>query len=195
MGNFITDTLGKMAGNVTQSVVSALIVTAITTYLIVVPGKNRDTKESSGTDSAKSSTTVAPVEKRGGTEETGGSAPKSTEPTTLGKPDADKSVDARGETRTIAVPAGDTKGTQGKAESPATEAAKKAFKELPPENPTEQNLERTITEGRAKGDSLAKTHPQDEKVKDVKKEEKKQTKDVKKRADEVFDELDQEVQK
>jgi hypothetical protein len=81
------------------------------------------------------------------------------------------------------------------ADTPERVAAAKAFKELPPENPTEKNLEPTITEGRAKGDSLLNAHPQDEKARQAKQEEKKDLKDVKKRADDVFDELDQEANK
>jgi len=106
-----------------------------------------------------------------------------------------KSMNAAGETKTVAVPATVTKAAPGKTESPVTNAASKAYKELPPEEPTEKKLESTITQGRAKGDSLLKAHPQDDKAKEVNKEEKKETKDVKKRADDVFDELDQEVKK
>jgi hypothetical protein len=194
MGNFITDTLGKLAGNVTQSVASALIVTAITTYLIVSPGKN-DKTQGSGADSAKTNPTVTPAVRSGAAREYGRSAQTSAETTSHLQPDASKSVNPGGGTKAVAVPATELKTNQERTVSPATEAATKAYKELPPENPTEEKLERTVTEGRAKGDSLLKAHPQDDKAKEANKEPKKETKDVKKRADEVFDELDQEVQK
>jgi hypothetical protein len=193
MGNFFTDTVGKIAGNVTQSVISALIVTAVTTYIIVSPGK-KEGESGSAKDSAKTTTTTAPMEKVEGVKEPAGSSRMSTEaspPMNSGT----SSTSAAGATKPVGVPATVIKTDQAGKMSPTTEAATKAYKELPPENAAEKGLESTISQGRAKGDSLAKAHPQDEKAQEVKKEEKKETKDVKKRADEVFDELDQEVKK
>jgi hypothetical protein len=196
MGNFITDTLGKMAGNVTQSVVSALIVTAITTYLLVDFGKKGSNP--SATDSAKTATAVAP-ERRS---DTGAGARSSTQkftdtasPQKSTMPGTNNQMTDGGSTKGLPVGTTEGKTTREQAVSPVTNASSAAFKELPSENPTEQKLESTITEGRAKGDSLLKAHPQDQKLKEVKKETPKEVKDVKKRADEVFDELDQEGEK
>jgi hypothetical protein len=190
MGNFIADTLAKMATNVTQSVISALIVTAVTTYLIISPGKNEESKDASGKDSAGNGTTVMPVEKSGVTGEGLQSTQQATEKSVPEEIETGRSTNAGAGTSPVAMPATEKKTTPAKTESPVTDAASKAYKELVPEDPAEQKLESTITQGRAKGDSLASAHPQD-----LKKEEKKEVKDVKKRADEVFDELDQEVQK
>ena len=195
MGNFISDTLGKMAANVTQSVVSALIVTAITTFLIINPGKKENTSGASGKDSANSNTTVLPAGKTGAVGQSNRVDQQSTETSKPESVDAGKSTNGARGTTPIALPATELKVAPPKAESPATEAAAKAYKDLPPETPAEQKLEQTITEGRAKGDSLASAHPQEAKAKVTKQEEKKSTKDVKKRADEVFDELDKEIEK
>ena len=196
MGNFITDTLGKMAGNVTQSVVSALIVTAITTYLLVDSGKKGSNPAAA--DSAKIGTVAAP-ELRSEPEAGARSSPeKFTDTASQQKstmPGTNNQMIGGGSTKGLPVGTADGKTAREQAVSPVTNAASAAFKELPPENPTEQKLESTITEGRAKGDSLLKAHPQDEKLKGMKKETPKEVKDVKKRADDVFDELDQEVEK
>ncbi len=195
MGNFISDTLGKMAANVTQSVVSALIVTAITTFLIINPGKKQSSDDASGKDSTKSSTTVLPAGTSGalGQSDRGDQqSPVTSKPENV---EAGKSTSGAGGTMPMAVPATDKKVAPPPTESPVTKAAAKAYEDMPPETPAEQKLERTITEGRAKGDSLASAHPQEAKAKETKQEEKKSTKDVKKRADEVFDELDQEIEK
>ncbi len=53
MGNFIKETAAKVAGNVTQSVTSAVIVTLITTYVLVNPGKKDSTEPGSGSDSLR----------------------------------------------------------------------------------------------------------------------------------------------
>lgn len=195
MGNFITDTLGKIAGNVTQSVASALIVTAITTYLIVSPGKKEDEKSAAGKDSAKTSMTVSPEKERGVTGDANRSVEQTTDMGTRENVNAGKTMKEGGTTTPIAVTATEKSAAPAITETPVTRAATKAYKELPVENPAEEKLESTITQGRAKADSLAKAHPQDDKTKEIKKEEKKETKDVKKRSDEVFDELDQETQK
>lgn len=195
MGNFITDTLGKIAGNVTQSVASALIVTAITTYLIVSPGKKDDEKSGAAKDSAKTSTTVSPEKEPGLTGDANRSAERTTDTGTRENVNAGKTMNEGGTTTPIAVTATEKSVAPAKTETPVTKAATKAYKELPAEKAVEEKLESTITQGRAKADSLAKAHPQDDKTKEIKKEEKKETKDVKKRSDEVFDELDQETQK
>ena len=193
MGNFVSDTLGKIASNVTQSVVSALIVTAITTYLIVAPGK-KDEKGAADADSAKSSSAVGPVEKPG-VREPERSIQKTTDQSNPDTREVGAGMNAGDEPKAIVVPAATGKTKPTGSESPATTAADKAYKELPAESPAEQKLQSNITQSRSKGDSLAKTHAQVEKNKEIKQEPKKEVKDVKKRSDEVFDELDQETQK
>ncbi len=195
MGNFVTDTLGKIASNVTQSVVSALIVTAVTTYLIVSPGKKDDEKSGAAKDSVNTSTTVTPHKGPAVTGDSDRSIERSTDTGTLENVSAGKTVNEGGKTTPIAVPANEKSVAPPKTEPPVTRAATKAYKELPAEKAVEEKLESTITQGRAKTDSLAKAHPEADKTKEIKKEEKKETKDVKKRSDEVFDELDQETQK
>jgi hypothetical protein len=195
MGNFFTDAIGKIASNVTQSVISALIVTAVTTYIIVSPGKKNDGKDAAAKDSATSGTTVVPMEKSGVAGETTRMVQQSIDSSGPMTMETNKGMNGAGGIKTVAVPAAEKKNPSNSTEPPVTNAASKAYKELPPENPTEQKLESTITQGRAKGDSLLKANPQNDKAKEITKEEKKETKDVKKRADEVFDELDQETQK
>jgi hypothetical protein len=194
MGNFITDTVGKIAGNVTQSVISALIVTAITTYVIVAPGR-KDKEGSAAADSAKAATMVAPLDKSDTAHETKSPGERLTEKTTPGKPTGEVSKSSIGDGKAVVMPATETKDAPTRIDPPVTETASKAFKELPVENPTEKKLESTIDQGRARADSLLRAHPPEGKAKEVKKEEKKKTQDVKKRADEVFDELDDDVQK
>lgn len=195
MGNVFTDAIGKIASNVTQSVISALIVTAVTTYIIVSPGKKNDEKDATAKDSAKSGITVAPMEKSGVEGETSRMVQQSTDSSAPMTMETNKGMSSAGGMKTVALPAAEKKASTNRTESPVTNAASNAYKELPRENPTEQKLESTITQGRAKGDSLLKANPQNDKAKEITKEEKKETKDVKKRADEVFDELDQETQK
>jgi hypothetical protein len=195
MGNVFTDAMGKIASNVTQSVISALIVTAVTTYIIVSPGKKDDGKDAAAKDSAKTGTTVVPMEKSAVVGETARSVQQPTDSSAPMTMETNNGMSSPGGIKTVALPAAEKKAPSNRTESPVTNAASKAYKELPPENPTEQKLESTITQGRAKGDSLLKANPQKDKAKEITKEEKKETKDVKKRADEVFDELDQEIQK
>jgi hypothetical protein len=195
MSNVLTDAMGKIASNVTQSVISALIVTAVTTYIIVSPGKKNDEKNAAAKDSAKSGITVAPMEKSGVEGETTRSVQKPSDTSNPVTMETNTGASGAGGIKNVAVPAGEKQTPSIRTEPPVTNAASKAYKELPPENPTEQKLESTITQGRAKGDSLLKANPQHDKATEIKKEEKKETKDVKKRADEVFDELDQETQK
>jgi len=191
MGNIITNTVGKFAGNVTQGVATALIVAAISTYLMVDLGK-KDAKPA-GADSAKSNTTLSPTQISRPEGEPG--TQRKAETANPEEKAGENTLSTGGAMKTLPVPATEEQPTQKKAETPERVAASKAFKELPPETPAEKKLESTITEGRAKGDSLLNAHPQDEKAKQAKQEEKKDLKDVKKRADDVFDELDQEANK
>ncbi len=65
MGNVFTDAMGKIASNVTQSVVSALIVTAVTTYIIVSPARKTTRRTLQQRTPQKAVSTVAPMEKSG----------------------------------------------------------------------------------------------------------------------------------
>src|SRR5512141_3255747 len=146
MGNFITDTLGKIASNVTQSVISALIVTAVTTYLIVSPGKKNEAKETAAKDSANSTTIAAPVEKPDHAGQAGELGQQSTDTATPENVGAGKNMNAAGMTTPAVVPATEKKVPSAQSQSPVNAAATKAYKELSsPETSAEQKLERTIT--------------------------------------------------
>jgi hypothetical protein len=194
MGNVITDAAGKIASNVTQSVVSALIVTAVTTYFLVSPGKDDKKEGASGSDSAKATTEQSSA-KPGTTKEISPSGNRAMDTANPENPTTEKEMNTPGNTQTLVIPTTETKKVPVKTESPVTESATKTFKELPTENPTEENLEPTIAKGRAKGDSLAKASPHADKASEIKKPEKKELKDVKKAADDAFDELDSDTKK
>jgi hypothetical protein len=193
MGNIITNTLGKFSLNVTQGVATGLIVTAITTYLLVDSGK-KDEKPA-GTDTAKSGTAATPAQGSSNEGDLKSSTLRPGVSLNPAKQQDNGTTPSSGGMNAVAVPGANGKAALQNADTPERVAAAKAFKELPPENPTERNLEPTITAGRAKGDSLLRAHPGDEKVQDTNKEVKKDLQDVKKRSDDVFDELDQEVNK
>ncbi len=196
MGNFFTDLAGKVASNVTQSVASAVVVTLITTYVLVDLGR-KDSKDNKGSvaDTTNTSTVVRKAPATGiesKTSPTSESAAAAQQPV---KQEESKSVSPAGDAKSLATPVTETKVVQQKEESPVTKASEKAFQELTSDTVPEPKLEAAITGGKAGADTALKARPQSEKVKDVKKEVKKPATDVDKRADEVFDELDQETQK
>ncbi len=196
MGNFFTDALGKLAGNVTSSVASAVIVTLITTYVLVDIGK-KDGQENKGSagDTASTSTVVreAPAVR---IDSKASMASESTAVTPQPvKQVESQSMNPAGYGKSLATPVTGTNAVQQKEESPVTKASDKAFKELSSDTVPKQKPESAVTEEKANMDTALKAQPQTQKMKEVKKEEKKPATDVHKRADEVFDELDQETQK
>lgn len=186
MGNFLKETVSKVGLSVTQSVTSAVAVTLISTYLLVDFGKKDKGAAPPAVDSTRSTTIAAPGQNPRGEERAavredqraGNSGREQSSTSRTGEP-----AGGEREMKGAPVQTASGGGFEGKRESPAPETA-------PPRNPTEAKLETAILDSRAKADSLVKKPPQDEKAKEAKKE----VKDVHQRVDDVFDELDQEVE-
>ncbi len=193
MGNFLKETLAKVAGNVTQSVVSAVIVFVITTYLLVDSGR----KDQPG------KTTADTVKHQ---------APPLQEAPFGGKPVLNEARQEGTATKTMKAQEGvirepnaqkvnETGGKQPSSQLPVTSVPEKKHGVIqedhapghpaldqsqsseqvnqgePPKNPVVKKQERAAT------DTLDQKKPKD------------QVQKVKKRAEDVFDELDSESQK
>ncbi len=172
MGNFLKETVAKVAGNVTQSVTSAVIVTLITTYVLVDVGKKKDSTGSvPNSDSLKINSAQQPMQH---TEDnsSGELEKKSNQdrPTQENKPffAGKQKTDGR------VAPANEDARIQGGGE--VQTVADKTVKH--------PKLETSLAASKAKIDSVAKE-----------KQAAKDVKQVQKRAEDVFDELDEEVAK
>jgi hypothetical protein len=167
MADFIKNTVAKAAGNVTQSVTSAVIVFIITTYVLVDSGKKEEPQNSADIDTSKKGMNISPVERP---------VPKQrVEP--LSSPANEPKQLVTGEKQNTNPEF--ARGKEGASAATATEAMSVSLRQ-----PVETKKEPSPAEAQAKQDSLTKEKKQAEEMKKVKK-----------RADDVFDELDEEVNK
>ncbi|HEX9005704.1 MAG TPA: hypothetical protein VF889_00320 [Bacteroidota bacterium] len=205
MGNIFTEGIAKIASNITQSVVSAVLIFLITTYVLVGIGK----KEGGGggadstkkADAATRETVVPPSGQQGGEmkspsnqHETPGSAPNQTTSRIIATPSGGSSAGPPhgNVTQGATEPTGGKSTHKGKETTPErsggkTVTAKEPAGQLPADETAVQQpvLEKTGQETavrQSKRDTAT-----------VEKKASEQAKKVKKHADEVFDELDKET--
>jgi hypothetical protein len=193
MGNFLKETFAKVAGNVTQSVVSAVIVFVITTYLLVDSGKKEQPVKTTA-DTVKYQTLPLretpsfgkPLQNESRPEGTGSKTMKAKEGVISG-PNVQKVIETSGKQPGSQLPV--TTVPEKKHEviqeehvpaRPApdqSQSSEQASQGVPPQNPVVKKQERATT------DTLDQKKPKD------------QVQKVKKRAEDAFDELDSEAQK
>ncbi len=172
MSNIIKDTAAKVAGNVTQSVASAVIVFVITTYVLVDFGKKEKPTDAPDTATVAKEIVV----------------PSASQGKSARRTDGDMSR-LQGNTQEIKnTPAQPKVDPTTHAILPAnkiqTEETSQEVQKAPAKNQIEQKLDATVATARAKADTLLKDKKQNPEVKGVQK-----------RADDVFDELDEEAAK
>ncbi len=170
MGDFIKNTVGKAAGNVTQSVASALIVFIITTYVLVDTDKKEEPKNSADIDTSKRGMYISPVERSL-------NVPKQRLEPTPNAPANEPKQSTTNETQSTNPEL--ARGRGNAQTTTETEAMSVSLRQ-----PAGTPKEPLPAETQAKQDSLTKEKKQAEEMKKVKK-----------RADDVFDELDEEVNK
>ena len=174
MGNIIKETAAKVAGNVTQSVASAVVVFLITTYVLVDIGKKSN--NTTGADSLQKEMIVPSLQK----------------PSAGGKNQPSNNVSAVIPTEEPGIQSpGNEQGTREKVvQGGALQSGDGTHetKIVVPKNPIEKKLDATVAHARAKGDTLVTVKKQDTGMHE-------EVKKVQKRADDVFDELDQEAGK
>lgn len=200
LGDTLKDTLAKMATGVTTTVASGVILTFVTTYVLVDLKKDRD-KAAAAADSAKTIMQVAPAQNSVQLGRTGIPSDRGsvvTTPSVLEKPLA-------GGSPGTTLPAGNA-GTV----TNETKAAMPAGGTSAPGAGVDKSIEKKAADVRALADSAMKELDQVAQGKEKKPEEvgkpkpteikpkqvelKKDVKDVHQRADDVFDELDKEVE-
>ena len=165
MGNIIQEAVSKIAGNVTQSIASGVIVTLITTYVLVDIGKKDSPQPGPKVDSVKIIPAPTTVQQ---------SYRMKTEP---GRPSGEnKPLPNGGEQR--------LNETDLRARVALADPSERDPKIAVDNRRMDQKLESPIIAAKAKNDTLAKE-----------KETPKNIKQVQKRADDVFEELDEEVAK
>lgn len=172
MGNFIKETVAKVAGNVTQSVTSAVIVTLLTTYVLVDVGKKDSTPPGPKGDSLKINTAL----------------PLVNQPDSKTSNDFDKKTDpSRSAEENNLSPNNGTQRSDGRTISRGVVSlgpSERDVKMVADKSSKQPKLETTLLETKAKNDTVAKE-----------KQIPKDVKHVQKRAEDVFDELDEEVAK
>ncbi len=172
MGNFIKETAAKVAGNVTQSVTSAVLVTLITTYVLVDIGKKDSGKPDVKSDSLK----IVPMQQPAAQpdDRTGLNVERKTNQDRSTFENKPFLTNGKRQTGERTSPGNEVTGDQREGEV-KTVIAKKA------DNPRN---EMSLAASKVKSDSVAKE-----------KQGAKDVQHVKKRAEDVFDELDDEVAK
>lgn len=193
MGNFLKETFAKVAGNVTQSVVSAIIVFVITTYLLVDSGKKNQPVKTTA-DTMKHQT------------------PPLQEAPFGGKPVLNEARQEGTATKTMKAPEGvirqpnvqkpiETGGKQPSSQLPVTSVPEKKHEvvqeEHAPGRPALDQSQSSEQVNQAEPPQSPKVKKQERAATDTldQKKPKDQVQKVKKRAEDVFDELDSESQK
>ncbi len=205
MGNIISEAIAKIAGNVTQSVVSAVLVFLITTYVLVGIGKKEG--GGSGADSTKKADAATKEAVAPPTRQQGGEAknPANQQEESRSTTDQTKSHIVAPSSGGSAAGSPRVNVTQG-VTAPGGEKSAHRGKETPPERSGATTVTAKEPTGQLPADENAQQQPimvktgEETAVRQSKRDtaavEKKaseQVKKVKKHADEVFDELDKET--